>query len=473
MAAPPPPYTPPSSILIIGSGVFGLSTALSLAQRPLFAGTRITVLDRSPEAGVFPASDASSVDSSRIVRADYADPAYASLAARAIAQHWRRPDGLGGGGRYAESGLLIAGGGDGEGNGLAYVRRSYDNARALGAPVRALPSPADVRAASGTGAAFGGGGWGYLNAGSGWADAAACMRWMHARAVETGRIAFVNGTAERLLVSSNDDGQRRVVTGVRLLAKEAKNENENENETLSADLVVVAAGAWTPALVDLSGQAVATGQVIGYVRITEEEQARLGANPVLLDLTDGLFVIPPRDCVLKVARHSYGYLNPTTVAHPPLGNPDPQGLLLPPPPSKTVSLPLTHLDDANLEIPEEGKAALREGLRKLVPELEDRPFFKTRLCWYTDTPTADWIIDYHPHWQGLFIATGGSGHAFKFLPVLGDQIVDSITGNPPKEFREKWKWRTVDDVEKVIATEDGSRGGSPGLILSEEWKRGK
>ncbi|KAI1487854.1 FAD dependent oxidoreductase-domain-containing protein [Biscogniauxia mediterranea] len=293
------------------------------------------------------------------------------------------------------------------------------------------------------------------------------MRWLHARALETGRIAFVNGTAERLLVSSG--GEEKRVTGVRLLAK-----NEGENETLSADLVVVAAGAWTPALVDLSGQAVATGQVIGYVRITEEEQARLGAAPVLLDLSDGLFVIPPRDCVLKVARHSYGYLNPTAVAHPPLGNPNPnpQGLL---PPSKTVvvSLPLTHLDDANLEIPEEGKAALREGLRKLVPELEDRPFFKTRLCWYTDTPTADWIIDYHPHWHGLFIATGGSGHAFKFLPVLGDQIVDSITGNPPEEFREKWKWRTVDDVEKVIATEDGSRGGKPGLILSEEWKRGK
>ncbi|KAI0601057.1 FAD dependent oxidoreductase [Biscogniauxia sp. FL1348] len=450
------PYTPPSSILIIGSGVFGLSTALSLAQHPLFAQSRITVVDRSREPGVFPSSDASSIDSSRIIRADYADPAYAALASTAIARHWR------GSGRYAESGLLVAGS---DGHGLAYVQRSYANARALGAPVRALPAAADVRAASGTGAAFGA--WGYLNSGSGWADAAACMRWAHARAVATGRVGFVNGTAERLVLSA--DGTRVVGAQVQLLAGGGDGGDgggDGGAQTLLADLVVVAAGAWTPALVDLSGQAVATGQVIGYVRITEEEQARLGGGPVLLDLTDGLFVIPPRDCVLKVARHSYGYLNPTAVSHPPLGNP--RG----PPPPKTVSLPLTHLDDANLEIPEEGKAALREGLRKLVPELQDRPFFKTRLCWYTDTPTADWIIDYHPHWPGLFVATGGSGHAFKFLPVLGDKIVDCITGNPPEEFREKWKWRTVDDVEKVIATEDGSRGGSPGLVLSEEWKRG-
>lgn len=65
MATPSPPI--PSSILIIGSGVFGLSTAVALTKRPVFASTKITVLDRSP---TIPAPDASSTDSSRIVRTE-------------------------------------------------------------------------------------------------------------------------------------------------------------------------------------------------------------------------------------------------------------------------------------------------------------------------------------------------------------------------------------------------------------------
>ena len=54
-----PPYNPPSSILIIGSGAFGLSTAYELATNPIFTDTTITVVDRLP----FPASDGASVRS--------------------------------------------------------------------------------------------------------------------------------------------------------------------------------------------------------------------------------------------------------------------------------------------------------------------------------------------------------------------------------------------------------------------------
>jgi sarcosine oxidase/L-pipecolate oxidase len=45
------------SVLIIGSGVFGLSTAWALCKNPLFKDTEITIVDRQP----FPAADSSSV----------------------------------------------------------------------------------------------------------------------------------------------------------------------------------------------------------------------------------------------------------------------------------------------------------------------------------------------------------------------------------------------------------------------------
>ncbi|KAI1104946.1 putative fructosyl amino acid protein [Jackrogersella minutella] len=457
------PYNPPSSVLIVGAGVFGLSTALALARRPEFAAAKITVLDRSPDAGVFPARDAASVDSSRIVRADYADPDYAALASAAQA-HWRQtgPGQLGGDGRYTESGFVLAADAgplareDGAPTGIAYAKKSWVNAMALaqaeGRPlssVRLMAGARHIANVTGVGEFAD---WGYLNAASGWADAEMSMEWLYNQVAATGRVSFVNGTAASL---EADESAKRV-TGARL----------KDGSTLSADLVIAAAGAWTPTLVDLSSQAIATGQVVGYLDLTEDEQEKLEKMPVILNLTTGLFAIPPRDRVLKVARHAFGYLNPKPLSRPPLGTPG----CSQPSSHSLVSQPHTHLDDASLSIPVEGEKALREAVRKLVPwpELQERPFSRTRLCWYTDTATGDWIIDYHPYWQGLFIATGGSGHAFKFLPVIGDRVVDCIMGICPVEFQDKWKWKVTDDIEKAIVTEDGSRGGKPGLILEDE-----
>ncbi|KAI5866320.1 FAD dependent oxidoreductase-domain-containing protein [Durotheca rogersii] len=308
------------------------------------------------------------------------------------------------------------------------------------------------------------------------------MRFVYERAAATGRVAFVNGTVEQLLTTGGGEGSR--VTGARL---------REGGRVLSADLVVVAAGAWSPQLVDLSSQVVATGQVLAYLDLTEDEQAQLGHRPVLMNISTGLFVIPPRDRVLKVARHAYGYLNPQPLAHPPLGSPPSVS-----PGSDSnpvvVSTPHTHLTDPDLSIPAEGVAALREALRRIVPlpELHDRPFARTRLCWYTDTPTADFLVDYHPRWpRSLFVATGGSGHAFKFLPVIGGRVVDCLLGRRPTDLGPKWRWKEKGPGQamaarpteaahnavvgtsdgSVIVTEDGSRGGRPGLILEEELKR--
>lgn len=470
---------------------------------------------------MFPARDASSIDSSRIIRADYADPAYTRLAAEAHA-HWRRdpddPDSLGGSGRYNQSGLLLAAEQgddgatvrpDGKPTGLGYAKRSWVNslvlAHAEGRPlssVRLLPRASVISAATGADGEWAD--WGYLNLAAGWADAEKSMDWLYKKVIETRRVTFMNGSVEALNTEANAQkegqaiaAQDRKVTGARL----------SDGRNLSADLVIVAAGAWTPSLVDLSGQAIATGQCLAYLRLTEDEQARLAKIPVCLNLSDGCFIIPPRNCVLKVARHSYGYLNPQTVSNEPLkevptsssstttqGSPRIENGKKP-----VISQPRTHLTDPSLSIPAEGADDLRRALRRMMPlpELADRPFFQTKLCWYTDTPTGDWIIDYHPSCRNLFIATGGSGHAFKFLPILGDKVVDCLIGRCPQGLREKWKWKgglKINDgaaakedgdgtkeqieahgkdlaVEHSIATEDGSRGGKPGQILEAELSK--
>jgi FAD dependent oxidoreductase len=73
---PSMPETVPAkddSVLIVGAGVFGLSTALHLARDGY---TNITVLDRSPVPSPYSAGN----DLNKIVRAEYEDPFYAELA---------------------------------------------------------------------------------------------------------------------------------------------------------------------------------------------------------------------------------------------------------------------------------------------------------------------------------------------------------------------------------------------------------
>jgi sarcosine oxidase / L-pipecolate oxidase len=56
------------------------------------------------------------------------------------------------------------------------------------------------------------------------------------------------------------------------------------------------------------------------------------------------------------------------------------------------------------------------------------------------TKSQDWIISPHEACQNLFIATGGSFHAWKFLPILGSNIVDMMDGTLSPEKVRRWGW---------------------------------
>lgn len=461
---------PPGSILIIGSGVFGLSTAWALTKRPFFQGTAITVVDNAN--GTFPPEDAASCDTSRIIRADYADSVYSELMEEAH-EAWRKQgdDDFGGQGRYSESGLVLTANYPKKGAFLAkktaveYVRSSCENVKKIaeqsgqGEKVIELNSREALREILGN--PDDPGEMGYLNKLSGWGDATAAMAYLQAKVQATGRVKFVDGRVKKLMTRGSH------VVGA----------DVDGHGVLNADIVFCAAGAWTAALVDVRGRAEATGHVLAHVAITPEEQAVMEKQPVVLNLSSGHFFIPPRNGLLKVARHSYGYLNPVTIhdALPlsPLHKREPI----------VASLPRTSRDNASEPLPAEADKDLRKALKDLLPikGVESRPWEQTRICWYSDTRDADWLADWHPGWRGLFVATGDSGHGFKFLPVIGDRFVDLMLGKGGK-LGYKWRWKNLADdgvgrekeggVYKGLITEDGSRGGEPGMILDEEVKKG-
>lgn len=55
------------------------------------------------------------------------------------------------------------------------------------------------------------------------------------------------------------------------------------------------------------------------------------------------------------------------------------------------------------------------------------------VCLYTNTPDEDFILDRHPDHSGVVIFAGGSGHAFKFTPVLGSLMADLLSDVPRRE----------------------------------------
>ncbi|ESZ91650.1 hypothetical protein SBOR_7966 [Sclerotinia borealis F-4128] len=443
-------YTPPSSILIIGTGLFSLSTALTLLKRPAYKNTTITLLDRSP----FPARDASSVDSSRIIRADYSDPLYAELAASAQKQ-WRQTDEneIGGQGRYTESGLCLTCDTSYENSGQRYVRGSLSNIQQLmkqdgdADGIQELPSKEAIQNLFRTGP--GSGEWGYINRRSGWADAEATLVWLR-KEVENfaeGRVQFIVSEATSLIFSPDES----TILGA----------NTAPGTQYFADLTILAVGAWSAKFLDLRSQVHSSGQCLLYIDITDEEQEKYKDNPVLLNMSSGYFIIPPRNNVLKIARHAHGYSNPTSIPHP---HPSSSGEII------SISLPRTIYDHSTNAVPTSFQIEAATALQTILPDLPPRPFSHTRVCWYTDTPTGEFLITYCDKPQssgglglkGVFLATGGSGHGFKFLPILGEKIVDVMEGKD-EVWGKKWGWKVTGEWDGM--TDDGSRAGKRGEKL--------
>jgi sarcosine oxidase/L-pipecolate oxidase len=63
------------------------------------------------------------------------------------------------------------------------------------------------------------------------------------------------------------------------------------------------------------------------------------------------------------------------------------------------------------------------------------------MCWDGDTKDVNFRICPSPTNANLFIATAGSGHGFKFLPIIGQYVADMLEGTMTSNYTELWKWR--------------------------------
>ncbi|KNG89054.1 hypothetical protein ANOM_002928 [Aspergillus nomiae NRRL 13137] len=412
------------TILIIGAGVFGLSTALELSTRGY---KNVTVLDRYPP----PVPDGSSVDISRIIRSEYADPVYSRMAQEAL-KGWKSEyrD------YYHHTGFVMLS----ETASNPYIEKTleiiHDQGRSLKEFVNGnglKEMYPDLHADLSSLRA-------YHNPEGGWADAEGSIRHLSHRCSQAG-VSFVTGPRGTVL-SLRRQGSRVVGVNVAI------------GDFIPANKVILSTGAWSNLLLDVAHTASASGQPVGFIQLSPEEARSIAKTPVMINLSSGIFCFPPTPGtnVLKVARHSYGFA--TSIRSDAT--------------NRAVSSPKLDSNNANKSfLPQEADNALRHGLRQLIPRFADRPWSNRRLCWYTDTPEGDFVVDYHPQIDGLFVAIGGAGHGFKFLPVLGRYIADRYENCAPEILQQKWRLR-LPDGSGDLKIGDGSRGGPPLRMLTVE-----
>jgi glycine/D-amino acid oxidase-like deaminating enzyme len=83
--------------------------------------------------------------------------------------------------------------------------------------------------------------------------------------------------------------------------------------------------------------------------------------------------------------------------------------------------------DERIVTPHEVRRA-RAYLARRFPALADQPITETRMCQLENTADEHFIVDWHPEYENVLIAGGGSGHAFKHGPVLGEYVGERVVG---------------------------------------------
>jgi len=70
----------------------------------------------------------------------------------------------------------------------------------------------------------------------------------------------------------------------------------------------------------------------------------------------------------------------------------------------------------------------RTYLRRRFPDLADAPVVETRVCQYESTIDANFVIARHPELENVWLAGGGSGHAYKHGPLIGEYLLARLNG---------------------------------------------
>jgi glycine/D-amino acid oxidase-like deaminating enzyme len=370
-------------VIVVGAGINGLTAAIELKKR----GHEVVLIDPGP----LPHPLAASTDISKAVRGSYGpDEDYTELAERAVPV-WRKWNEEFGTEVYHEVGFLFMRRGqmqpgDFEFDSFRTLERRGHSVERIGSRKLRERFPA----------------WNAELFPDGFFECTAGY-------VESGRVVS-------LLV------QRAISIGVQLCAKQFAEVRENagrvervmlqDGHRISADVVVMAVGAWTPFVLPFTQKFFrATGHPVFHLRPCDLDLFLPERFPVFgADIsTTGYYGFPiGREGVVKIGSHGAGReMSP---------------------------------ESSERAVTAEEEEGMREFLSWAFPPLANAPLVYSRICLYSDTHDGNFWVAPDPEHRGLVIAAGDSGHGFKFAPVLGELIADAVEGKTNR-WSHKFRWR--------------------------------
>ncbi len=373
--------------LIVGAGIFGITAAIALRRRNF----RVGMLN----PGTIPHPLAASTDISKVVRMEYgADREYMDMVEACI-DGWQAWNEQFGDTLYHEVGFLMLAKQKARPGADTFETASVENLLRKGYHPERLDAadlqrrfPAfnpDVYPEA------------FFNPKAGFAESGRVVTALVEYATQLGVSIHTGQTANSI-----------ETTGGR-----ASGVLTREGGRFEAGQVVVCAGAYTPYLLpELMPCMKVTGHPVFHLRPSHPE---LFEPPHFSVFTADIsnsgwygFPLHPREGVVKVGNHGVGL-----ELHPEYGE-------------RVVT--------------EQDIEYFRQFLSESLPALAGDPIVYTRRCLYNDTLDGHFWIDRHPAIGGLTVAAGGSGHALKMAPVLGDMIADVAEGGAHRwSARHRWR----------------------------------
>ncbi|KAF2471224.1 FAD dependent oxidoreductase [Lindgomyces ingoldianus] len=470
MANPPLKTSP---ILIVGAGVFGLSTALYLHRSGY---SNVTIFDRQPyfrnAYSTLDGADAASADINKVMRLSYGkELLYQKLAFEAIDiwNEWNQsiakskqedlPRGIEQGDKIWNNCGFLRLSKDGkisqfeedtleslEREGLRdtqyVIGDANDEKRARQFGLQRRFDPMDLRAREGALV-------GVYDTLGGFVNASKACTWV---------LHLLSKTSVKLILGG-DNGS---VTGF-IRTAQGKTVGINTADGIShyGELVLVAAGPWTPTLLPhVANMLEATAGSVAYIQLPpKEETPDLWTKYAPENMAvyswggwgkgSGLGGFPRSESgVMKIGYRGTKYTNYMMVVDERAGK------------VRSVSQPVTASwpEKREEQITKQAVDAIKGMVCDLFPDLKSFGISSVRNCWYTDSLDNNFVMDRDPEDEGLMVCSGGSGHAFKFLPILGREAVRIIEEPTTKnEYGNLWRWRTIfDDLKNGL--EEGETG---------------
>lgn len=385
------------SVLIVGCGVFGLSTALQLARE----GYKVTAIDKYP----IPSPQSAANDLNKIIRCEYSDLFYAKLSIEAL-ESWKNDplykD------LYVECGRVMLSPLDSVNiHRSIFEDQGFKNLRNLGFDLSNLKTIKNGNELSEFIPHFQNNKFGKMNAkfnpNSGYGKSKDSLIKIYKECVKL-NVKFIFG----------DKGNAIKHTKNSIIA--------SSGDIYTADKILVSLGSSTGFLINLENQIRSLGLFVTHLHLNEEEYLKYKDIPVFFSSDLGYF-FPPDEINhdLKFALTFGDVFNKIKNGENELYLPN---------------------FNSELTFPKQGESQIRNLLSLVLPDLKNHKLYKSKVCWISDTTTSDFLIDKVPNTDNIFVATGDSGHGYKFLPNIGKYISLKLQNKLNQEVSNRWKWKS-------------------------------